>query len=150
MRVRTLIVPALAVLAAGCNTPPPAPGVIAGNYVDAVAEANYPGACGILDDGAQHALMAATKSHAGCASLLARCFPSNAAVIKRDEAQLFYANVATTFNGDRASVVTSGMAVANRVHELEFVKRSGQWLLDSYGRERCVAPQSRRHRRSKR
>jgi hypothetical protein len=150
VRLRILIVLALAALAAGCNTPPPAPAIIAQNYVNAVAEANYPGACGMLDAHALRALTTATKSNAGCGSLLARCYPTNAAVLKRDEAQLFYTNTVTTFEGDRASVATSGTAVANRVRELAFVKRNDTWFLDSYGRVRCVAPKRKRHHRAKR
>jgi len=138
---RRMLVPvlllALAVATAGCGTPPPSPATIAENYVNALAGGNYAGACAILSGGAQRELRAAMKSSAGCAALLARCLPTQETNLEHDQVQLFYSNVDQRIIGSRATVATSGTAVANRVRRLRMVRRRGAWQLISYGQERC-------------
>ena len=56
------------------------------------------------------------------------------------QAQLFYSNVAITTYGARATVRTSGTAVAR------LAKERGHWLLTSYGKVRCRAGHSRSER----
>jgi len=139
---------ALALLLAGCNMPPPSAGTVAENYVMQVAEGNYPAACALLDAHARHDLGVAMKSSAGCADLLARCLPTNASVLQHDQAQLFYANINVTVVGARATVLTSGTAVARRIREVTLAKEHGHWLLTSYGEQRCPVIGGRhRHRR---
>jgi hypothetical protein len=145
---RTLsLVLALAALVAGCNTPPPGPGAIAQNYVNALAAGNYAGACGTLSGKARRALSAAMKSSAGCPVLLARCVPTNASVLKHDQVQLFYSSVDERISGSHASVTTTGTAVANRVKRVTLVQQHGVWHLTSYGEQRCSAGHTRvRHK----
>lgn len=134
---------ACAALVAGCGSSAPSPGEIAQNYVNAIAEGNYAGACDALDGGARQALRRSAGSHARCATLLARCLPTNAAVLKKDQAQLFYANVLTTTDGPRAVVKTSGTAVARKIHLVTLAKEQGHWRLTSYGEVRCRAARGR-------
>jgi hypothetical protein len=132
---------ALAACAAGCGSYPPSPSQIAQDYVSAIAEGNYAGACAILGRPARESLSAFTRSSASCPTLLRRCLPTQAAVLRRDQVQLFYANVSVTTAGSTASVRTSGTAAANRIRELTLAKNGARWELTSYGRVRC--PRSR-------
>jgi hypothetical protein len=147
MSKRTGLLLGLMLSISGCNTPPPSPGAVAENYVMSVAEGNYAAACGLLDGHAAIALRKAMRSRAGCTTLLARCLPTNAAILRNDQAQLFYSNVNVTIAGTTATVKTSGTAVANRIREVTLAKERGRWLLTSYGRQRCpVIGGARRHR----
>jgi hypothetical protein len=140
---RIAITLAFAALAVGCGQPPPSPGEIAQNYVTAIAEGDYAGACGALDAHALEALHASMRSRAGCATLLARCLPTNPSVLQKDQAQLFYANVEITTVGPNATVTTSGTAVARKIHEVRLAKERGHWQLTSYGEVRCRAGHGR-------
>jgi hypothetical protein len=140
----------LGALVGGCNTPPPGPGTIAQNYVNALAAGNYTGACGILSGGARRALSAAMKSSAACPALLTRCLPPKSNVLKRDQVQLFYSNVDERISGSHASVTTSGTAVANRVKRVTLVQQHGVWQLTSYGEERCSGGHARARHKSTR
>lgn len=131
----------LAACVAGCGSSPPSPGEIAQNYVAAIAEGNYVSACGMLNDAARASLRRSSGSAGRCATLLARCLPTHATDLRRDQVQLFYANVEPTITGSRAVVKTSGTAVANRIKMLTLTKTRGAWTLSSYGRVRC--PRSR-------
>ncbi len=135
---------ACAACAAGCGSYPPSPGEIAQNYVTAVAQGDYVNACAQLDGRAREALSTALRSTAGCPGLLARCLPTKSTVLQRDQVQLLYANITTSIAGSRATVETSGTAVADRIHELTLAKAHGQWELTSYGRVRCRRRGSRR------
>jgi hypothetical protein len=132
-----------AVLLAGCGQGQPSPGEIAQNYVTSIAEGNYAGACAALDGHAQQALRASMRSQAGCATLLARCLPTNASVLQKDQAQLFYANVEISTDGPNATVRTSGTAVAKKIREVTLAKTQGKWQLTSYGEVRCRAGHGR-------
>jgi hypothetical protein len=132
----------LAACVAGCGSSPPSPGEIAQNYIAAIAEGSYSSACAMLDGAARTSLRRSTGSSGRCPILLARCLPTHATVLRRDQVQLFYANVEPTIMGSRAVVKTSGTAVANRIKTLTFTKTRDGWTLSSYGRVRC--PRSRR------
>lgn len=131
---------ALVVLACapGCGSSPPSPGEIAEDYVTAIADGNYSNACALLDRRARERLRGSMRSSAGCAPLLRRCLPTRATVLRRDQLQLFYANVDVRIAGPRATVRTSGTAVANRIGEVTLAKRRGRWALTSYGRAKCA------------
>lgn len=122
---------------AGCGAPPPSPGEIAEGYITAVAEGNYANACALLDGHTRRALQAAMRSTAGCATLLARCLPTKATVLERDQTQLLYSNITSSVHGKRATVRTSGTAVARAIGEVTLVNDHGRWALTSYGKERC-------------
>jgi hypothetical protein len=140
---RLAITLGLAAFLASCGQSQPSPGEIAQNYVNAVAEGNYAGACALLDGRAREALHTSTRSRAGCAALLARCLPTNASVLQKDQAQLFYANVEVTTDGPRAAVRTSGTAVARRIREVTLAKERGHWQLTTYGEVKCRAGSGR-------
>jgi hypothetical protein len=140
---RLAITVASAALLVGCGQSQPSPGEIAQNYVTAIAEGNYAGACGELDNRAVEALQGSMRSHAGCATLLARCLPTNASVLQKDQAQLFYANVEIATAGPNATVRTSGTAVARKIREVRLAKEQGRWQLTTYGEVRCRAGHGR-------
>jgi Domain of unknown function (DUF4878) len=140
---RAAITLAFAALLAGCGQGQPSPGEIAQNYVTSIAEGNYADACSVLNGHAREALRASMRSRAGCATLLARCLPTNASVLQKDQAQLFYANVEITTDGPNATVRTSGTAVAKKIHEVTLAKTQGKWQLTSYGEVRCRAGHGR-------
>jgi hypothetical protein len=148
MRMRWLItLCALSVLLYGCGNFPPSPGEVTQNYVNAIAEGEYGSACAMLDGAAQDRLKRAMHSNDSCAALLARCLPSNAAQLSKDQAQLFYANTLSSVDGDSATVKTNGTAVADRIRAVTLVKQKGNWVLTSYGAENCAAHRARAHRR---
>src|SRR5262249_10107953 len=134
---RIAVIVACAGFVAGCGQGQPSPGEIAQNYVTAIAEGNYAGACGALDNQARSALKQSMRSRDGCATLLARCLPTNASVLQKDQAQLFYANVETSTFGSSATVRTSGTAVAKRIREVRLAKEQGHWQLTTYGEVKC-------------
>ncbi len=144
-RVLTIAVLAGALLS-GCGHFPPSPGQITQNYVNAIAGGDYASACALLDAGAQAALKRSMRSTETCSALLARCLPSNASQLEKDQAQLFYSNVVTSVSGSKATVKTSGTAVANRIREVTLAKQKGQWMLTSYGRQDCSTHRAGRRR----
>lgn len=114
------------------------------NYVSAVAEGNFGSACAELDHHAQAALASFMRSPKSCAALLARCFPSQATQIAKDQTQLLYATVQINLHGSKGDALTGGTTVAKAVKEVGVISRKGQWELDSYGKERCARPKRRR------
>jgi hypothetical protein len=140
---RVALILACAALLTACGQGTPSPGEIAQNYVTSIAEGNYANACSVLDGHAQEALRASMHSRAGCASLLARCLPTNASVLQNDQAQLFYADVQITTDGPNATVRTSGTAVAKKIRRVTLAKTQGKWELASYGEVRCRAGHGR-------
>jgi hypothetical protein len=141
---RAATVLALAALLAGCGNFPPSPAEVAQNYVDAIAGGDYASACSLLDVRSRNALKLWMRSQGGCPALLARCLPTNPSVLQHDQAQLFYANVASTVYGSAASVRVSGTAVADRIREVTLVKQGDHWILTSYGKQRCSPGHGRR------
>jgi|GEM_PF-2741014 len=144
---RPAIALGLAACVAGCGAPPPSPGAVAESYVTAVAEGSYGDACALLDAHARRLLQAQMRSAGGCAGLLARCLPTRSTVLRHDQTQLLYSDVAVRIDGRRATVRTSGTAVARRIRQVTAAKERGRWILTSYGRERCPTPRRARHRR---
>jgi hypothetical protein len=140
---RLAITLACAAFLVGCGQSQPSPGEIAQNYVTAIAEGDYVSACGALDGHAREMLHASMRSRAGCATLLARCLPTNASVLQNDQAQLFYATVETASDGPNATVRTSGTAVARKIHEVRLAKERGRWQLTTYGEVKCRAGRGR-------
>jgi hypothetical protein len=118
----------------GCGTYPPSPVEIAENYVNALGEGNYAGACGMLDSGTRESLTTSSNSHGSCTSVFARCLPREIVSLKRDQTQLLYANEQATITGSEADVAVSGTAVAAEIKQVKLVKERGNWMVSSYGK----------------
>jgi hypothetical protein len=134
----------LAAVLAGCGQTGPGPIDAVQNYVGAVAEGNFAGACGVLDTHAQTSLASFMRSQAGCATLLARCFPSVTTLLSKDQTQLLYGTVQINLHRSRGTALTGGTEVAKAINEVNLVSIKGQWILDSYGKEHCRRPSRRR------
>jgi hypothetical protein len=128
---------ALVAVLAACGTPPPGPGTVASNYVTNIAQGDFAGACGSLDARARQSRQTYMRSRATCPVLLARCFPTQANQVNKDQLQLYYSNVNVTETGSKAEVQTSGTAVANRIKLVTLAERQGTWQLTSYGKQKC-------------
>lgn len=137
------------VLAACGNANVVTPVDAAQNYVFAVAEGNYPGACALLAPATRSRLM--SMSHWSCPTVFVRCLPKPSTALSHDQAQLLYANADLRVFGHRAEVTLSGTAVARAAKEVMLVEQHGRWRLSSPGRaiERCVRrlEHRRRHQR---
>jgi hypothetical protein len=134
---------------AGCgNSSVLSPVEVTQNYVYAIAEGNYSGACALLDPHTRETLVSWAGADVSCPRLFARCLRSTSTVLRHDQAQLLYANVDLQVSGSRADVRLSGTAVARAAREVTLVERHTQWRLTSPGRAitRC-AHNWRRHRR---
>ncbi len=142
MRMRWIWIVSIALLLAGavlvgCGRGSPSPGEITQNFVNAIAEGDYVTACGLLNSDAMGKLQRTMRSAASCSALLARCLPTDASQLQKDQAQLFYSNVVVAVSGAHATVQTSGTAVANRIRSVTLAKQKGQWVLTSYGKQNC-------------
>ncbi len=133
-----------AVAVAGCGRGSASPGEVTQGYVNAIAEGDYADACNALSSGAQAKLKRTMRSSEGCRVLLARCLPSNASQLAKDQAQLFYSNVVVSVSGNHATVNTSGTAVANRIRQVTLANENGHWLLTSYGKQKCSSRRPRK------
>jgi hypothetical protein len=143
--VRRRLTPiALFLALAGCGTPPPGPGTVTENYVTNVAQGDFVSACATLDARTRGRLSSYMRSRAPCRVLLARCFPTRASDLQKDQLQLYYSNVNVVLSGSTARVQTSGTAVANRIRRVTLAQERGVWRLTSYGEEKCRAPGHRR------
>lgn len=132
---------ALAALVAGCGSANVvSPVDIAQNYVSAVGEGNYPGACALFEPRALAALLASTPAHPTCTALLARCLPSRVTVTSADKLQLLYVNVDLRMYGSRAVALVSGLPVAAAIKQVTMVRLKTHWRLTSPGQaiDRCV------------
>lgn len=132
---------------AGCgNTNVMTPVEVAQNYVFAVAEGNYPGACALLESGTRTRLTSGMRS--SCPRLFARCLPNASTTLSHDQAQLLYANADLRVSGRRAVVRLSGPAVARATKAVTLVNQHARWRLTSPGRAitRCVSRLERRRR----
>ena len=121
---------------------------VAQNYVNAVAEGYYAGACAMLDPPARAAVLASTGSHLSCPALLARCLPARSHASK-DQSQLLYVNTTLAVHGRRAQVTLSGLAVARAIKRVTLTDERAGWLMTSPGVAvtRCAR---RLHRHSRR
>jgi hypothetical protein len=132
---------ALAVGVMGCEGTgaPPGPYQVVDNYLSRIAQANYTGACGLLDTATREALVKAMGSKTSCARLFVRCLPSQATNISRDQSQLLYATILPYTRHGRGHVTVAGTAVAKAIRKVNIAKERGTWKLTSYGYalERC-------------
>jgi hypothetical protein len=145
---RSVLVVVVAISLVGCgNENVVTPAEVAQNYVFAVAEGNYPGACALLEPGTRAGLAATARL--SCPSLFARCLPNASTSVSHDQAQLLYANADVRVSGSRAAVRLSGPAVARAAQEVTLVNRQARWRLTSPGRAitRCVSRWERHHPR---
>ena len=150
---RTIALLALAVAVAGCGAANVvSPVDVAQNYVSAVGEGNFAGACALFEPHALGSLLASTGSRPTCPSLLARCLPTRVTVTSADQLQLLYVNVDLRTYGSRAVAGVSGLPVAKAIRQVTMVEHRGRWRLTSPGRAvtRCVSRlrRDRRHHRS--
>jgi hypothetical protein len=122
---------------AGCGVTPPSPAELATNavqrYMNALASGYYAKACTALDSHARAELSGPAGSRATCKTVLARCLPYNANLLKRDQSQLLYATVEVQIAHNRAKAAVSGTAVARSLKEVTLGKTRGGWVLTSYG-----------------
>jgi hypothetical protein len=141
----------VAVLAglAGCGSgsPPPGPYDVVNNYLSQIAEGNYANACGLLDTGVRDALIRKMPARTTCSKLFARCLPSNATNISRDQSQLLYATIVVETHRHKADVTVAGTAVARAIKGVTLAKERRTWKLTSYGYalQRCPAKEHRLH-----
>jgi hypothetical protein len=140
-----------AVALAACGSQALSPVDIAQNYVYAISEGNYAGACALLEPQTRAALLTSAHWSRGCASLFGRCLPNEAQIAAADQSQLLYANVDLTTSGDRARAALSGTRVARGVRVVTLAHRHDEWRLTSPGHalQRCV-PRLRRAHASRR
>ncbi len=151
---RAIAVLGLTAALAGCGAANVvSPVDVAQNYVSAVGEGNFAGACALFEPHALASLLASTGSHPTCPALLARCLPSRVTVTSADKLQLLYVNVDLRTSGSRAVAGLSGLPVASAIKQVTLVRRRSQWRLTSPGQAvtRCVLRLRRqlgRHHRS--
>jgi hypothetical protein len=146
MRRLLLALAAIAGLSGCGNANVVTPSEVAQNYMFAVAEGNYPGACAMLQARARARLTA--SAHSSCPQLFAHCLPRELTSLSHDQAQLFYANTDLQVSGHRADVRLSGPAVTRSVKEVTLIDQHHHWRLTSPGRaiRRCVGRLERRRR----
>jgi hypothetical protein len=126
---------------AGCgNANVVTPSDVTQNYVDAIAEGNYPGACKLLAAPTRAALVATARTHEGCTALLGRCLPSKIRVSAADQSQLLYVNIDIQTSGPMAQGTLSGLPVARAIKRVTLVRQRGRWRLTTPGQAvtRCV------------
>lgn len=130
---------ALAVLAVGCGEAPTPPFQVVQNYLNDVGAGNYAGACGLLDKGAREAPLHSLRPRISCPKAFVRCLPDNVIRLARDQTQLLYASIDINTNGNKATAVVGGTAVARAIRRVTLAEKQGVWYLTSYGRavERC-------------
>jgi hypothetical protein len=116
------------------------PSEITQNYVDAIAEGNYPGACGLLAARTRAATVASARTHEDCAALLGRCLPSKIRVSAADQSQLLYVTIDLQTSGRNAQGTLSGLPVARAIKRVTLVRQRGRWRLTTPGQAvtRCV------------
>ncbi len=128
---------AIAVLApiclAACGSTAPTSYQVVNDYLNTLAEGDYPDACGMLSAQARGAMSASTGVHGSCTTVFKRCLPSHALILKEDQSQLFYATVQVTSQGSTARAALSGTAVANALREVTLEKTRNGWTLTSSG-----------------
>jgi hypothetical protein len=146
------LIPALAaglVVAACGHANVVTPSDITQNYVDAIAEGNYPGACKLLLARTQAALVAAAGTREGCAPLLDRCLPNKITVSAADQSQLLYVTIDIQTSGPTAQGTLSGLPVARAIRRVTLVRKRGTWRLTTPGQAvtRCVHELQAKHAR---
>jgi hypothetical protein len=123
------------------------PAEVAQNYVAAIAEGNFPGACALFEAHTRDRLVAVSGS--SCPRMFSRCLPRASTSLPKDQVQLLYANVDLRVSGAHAEARLSGTAVTKEAKEVTLVDQHTHWRLTSPGRAitRCVDRLSRDRRR---
>jgi hypothetical protein len=108
----------VSVCLAACGQGGPTASDAVGNYVYALAEGNYAGACALLSPATRDALERSHGGHASCEKLVQECLPNQVTKSSHDQSQLLFANVQLTHvpGGMQASV--SGRAAASATKEV--------------------------------
>jgi hypothetical protein len=128
------------------------PSEVTQNYVDAVAEGNYQGACSLLEPHTRAAVVASARTHESCPALLNRCLPNKIEVSAADQSQLLYVTIDIQTSGRRAQGTLSGLPVARAIKRVTLVRQRGRWRLTTPGQtvSRCVRRLHADHRGSAR
>jgi hypothetical protein len=125
----------VAVGVGGCGDSMPSPvDTAVQNYLTALSEGNYSGACALLDRRTRKSLVRSTGSRTSCATAFTRCLPNNAQSAKRDQSQLAFATVQVIVDGSKAHANVSGTAVARAIRRVTLARQRGRWKLTSYGK----------------
>jgi hypothetical protein len=116
------------------------PSDVTQNYVDAIAEGNYPGACALLEPHTRAALVASARTRQKCAALLDRCLPNSIRVSASDQSQLLYVTIDIQTSGRKAQGTLSGLPVARAIKRVTLIRQRGRWRLTTPGQAitRCV------------
>ncbi len=146
--IRTTALAAAAALAVislpACGSSAPTPYQVVNDYLNTLAEGDYPDACAMLSTQARAEMAASTGVHGPCTTVFTRCLPSHALVLKQDQSQLFYATVSVTTQASSAHAALSGTAVANALKAVTLKKTRNGWELASSGSGLTAC--SKRHR----
>jgi len=128
------------------------PNEVAQNYVAAIAEGNFVGACAMIEPHARADLLAATKTRISCPALFARCLPVSSQAASGDQSQLFYANVLLATSGDRAQATLSRTPAADAARRVSMLDTRKGWVLTTPGHAvtRCIAQLRHHHRKHRR
>jgi hypothetical protein len=139
-------------LAACGNANVVTPSDVTQDYVDAVAEGNYPGACRLLSPHIRAAMVASARTRESCTALLGRCLPSKIRVSAADQSQLLYVTIDLQTSGRNAQGTLSGLPVARAIKRVTLVRQRGRWRLTTPGQAvtRCVRRLHADHRGSAR
>lgn len=135
---------AAALLLAACGSTAPTPYQVVNDYLNTLAEGDYPDACAMLSTQARADMAASTGVHGPCSTVFTRCLPSHALILKQDQSQLFYASVSVTTQGSKARAALSGTAVANALKQVTLQKTRTGWEMTSPGSGLTAC--SKRHR----
>jgi hypothetical protein len=116
------------------------PADVAQNYVSALANGTYGGACAQFDAHTRAVLLASAGSHLTCSRLLSRCLPARFKALASDQSQLLYATSDVRQDGERAQVRLSGTGIGKATKQVTLRQQRGRWRLTSPGDvvARCV------------
>jgi hypothetical protein len=145
---RILLRFAVSACVAACGQGGPTASDAVNNYMYALAEGNYAGACKLLAPGAREALKRSHGRRTSCEKLIARCLPNQVTRASHDQSQLLYATVLLTHDRGVMRASVSGTAAARATRQVTVAQRRGQWELTSPGGaiSRCRLA-GRHHRR---
>lgn len=139
--IRVIAALTVAVCVAACgDSNVVTPGDVAQNYVSALANGTYGGACAQFDAHTRAVLLTSAGSHVTCARLLSNCLPAKFKALASDQSQLLYATADVQQEGERAQVSLSGTAIGRATKQVTLRQERGRWLLTSPGDvvTRCV------------
>jgi hypothetical protein len=137
LRVSVLgrLLAALAVSAclAACGQGGPTALDAANNYMYALSEGNYAGACALVAPGTQEALEPAHRRHTSCAELIEHCLPNSVTKAIHDQTQLLFATVQLTHDRGGWQAFVSGTPVAKAIRKFTVNEERGRWEVTSPG-----------------